>query len=80
MPKGFLSRWMKRDSLAKPSPRTRRVVLLVFFALFYAFGAGYHFLLWSNGAWSGFLVPLLYNVVILACYGSLWLLISDWFK
>ncbi len=71
---------MKRDNLAKPNPRTRRVVLLVFFALFYAFGAGYHFLLWSNGASSGFLIPLVYNVVILACYGSLWLLISDWFK
>ncbi|MCH8960400.1 MAG: SpoIIE family protein phosphatase, partial [Bacteroidetes bacterium] len=71
---------MKRGSLAKPSPRTRRVVLLVFFAVFYALGAGYHFLLWSNGTSSGFLIPLVYDVVILACYGSLWLLLSDWFK
>jgi len=80
MPKGFLSRWMKRGSLAKLSSGTRRAVLLVFFAVFYVLGAGYQFILWNTGASASFFVTLVYNVVILACYGSLWLLISDWFK
>ena len=70
---------MTRGGFAKPSPRTRRVVLLVFFLVFYVLGAGYHFILWSNGTSSGFFIPLVYNVVILACYGSLWLLLSDRF-
>ncbi len=80
MPKGFLSRWMKRGSLAKPSSGTRRAVLLVFFAVFYVLGVGYQFMLWNTGAPASFFVTLVYKVVILACYGSLWLLISDWFK
>ena len=80
MSNGFLSRWTKRGNLAKPSPRTKRAVLLVFFTIFYLLGAGYHFILWSSGATSGVVVPFVYNVVILACYGSLWLLISDRFR
>ena len=79
MPKGFLSRLKQQSGLAKPGTRIKRVVLFVFFIVFFALGAGYHLLIWNTGQPSTVLM-VLYHLVILAGYGTLWLLLSDAFR
>ena len=78
MPNGFLSRLKQRGGLARPGTRTKRVVLLIFFVTFFTLSAAYHFLTWGTEP-TTFLV-VIYELVALACYGTLWLLLANQFR
>ncbi len=80
MSNGIFSRLSKRSSLAKPDTRTKRAVLFIFFAAFFALGVGYHLILWNTSQPPTFVLELLYNLLILAGYGTLWGLLSVQFK
>ena len=79
MPTGLLSRLKKKEGLPRPGARTQRAVLALFFVIFFALSAGYLLLTWNTGHPSTF-IAVVYNLVVLACYGTLWLLIANLFR
>ncbi len=80
MPVALLARLPGKGRLPAMGTRTRYALLLVSFLAFYALGFGYHLLAWSAGTPLSFGLALLYNLVILGCYASLWLLLSHLFR
>jgi len=78
MPNGLLSRLPKQGRLLGPGTRIKRAALFIFFVVFYTLGAAYHLLLWNIGQPTAFLT-FIYHGVILAGYGTLWLLLSSQF-
>ncbi|MFQ5571874.1 MAG: PP2C family protein-serine/threonine phosphatase, partial [Rhodothermales bacterium] len=57
----------------------KRALLLIFFVVFYVLGFVFHLFTW-NVPEQPLTLQLVYSVVILACYGSLWLFLSQQFR
>lgn len=72
-----LAKFFKRGRLAKLSARFKNVLIMAFFATFLTLGFGYHIVVWLSGEPPTQLLSFVYNVVVLAGYGSLWLLLSQ---
>ncbi len=60
--------------------RTRWILLMVLCAVCYLLGFSYHLIVWSTGEPFTTLPRVIYNLVVLTCYGSLWLLLSQIFR
>ena len=69
----------RKEGLPRPAARTQRAVLALFFVIFFSLSVGYLLLTWNTGHPSTF-IAVVYHVVILACYGTLWLLIANLFR
>ncbi len=80
MPVPLLARLPRAGRLGALKTRTRIVLLLVVFAVFYVLGFSYHLIRWTAEDPPATTVALLYNLAILACYGALWLLLSHLFR
>ena len=76
----LLSKWSTRPDLSVTGTRTGRVLLGVFFVVFFLLGAAYHLSVFAAQTPATFTVELLYNVVVLAAYGALWRLLSHTFR
>jgi serine phosphatase RsbU (regulator of sigma subunit) len=70
----------KKGLFSRLGTRTKHILLFVAFVVFYILGIGYHLTIFSTQTPPSFGVALVYNLVILACYGTLWLLLSSQFK
>jgi serine phosphatase RsbU (regulator of sigma subunit) len=75
MSNGLLSRLKQPGDLARLSTRIKRAVLILFFVVFFALSVVYHFLTWTTEP-TPFL-EVIYELVVLACYGTLWLLLAN---
>lgn len=76
----LLAKLPKKGLFSSLGTRTKHLLLFVAFVVFYVLGVGYHLTIFSTQTPPSFGVALVYNLVILACYGTLWLLLSSQFK
>lgn len=72
----LLSRIPIRNPLASLGERAKGWLLIVLVAVTYLIGLGYHLVVWTSGTAPAVGSALAYNVLILLCYGLLWLLIA----
>lgn len=60
--------------------RTRRMLLVLLFAVCFVAGFAYHLAMWNTGAPFARPIEFAYNVVVLIGYGALWFLLAYFIK